>query len=294
MAIRFSQLTAAASVSVNDLFAVSVSLGGGLYNSQKATAAQLLTYVQTSFGAGVQTALGIAVGTTGSFAPITSPSFITDITTPQINGASGGTGITVVTNNTAATALARGVYFTPTLVAAANNDVLVAIDLTSVYTDRAFTGVRHVGLRSTEATCKFELGGVITVPSYIGLYLNVTPNSTNYAIINDGSGSTFVNGVSSVYISNNGTNLVRFVSSQMQMQDAVDISFNATTGTKIGLATTQKFAFWNKTPIVQPTTAITGATLVSNAGTAITSTDTFGGYTLQKIAAALVNVGILA
>ncbi len=36
------------------------------------------------------------------------------------------------------------------------------------------------------------------------------------------------------------------------MGDAKNIIFNATTGTKIGTATTQKFAFWNSTPVVQP------------------------------------------
>ena len=34
---------------------------------------------------------------------------------------------------------------------------------------------------------------------------------------------------------------------------AVNIAFNATTGTKIGTATTQKLAFFNATPVVQPT-----------------------------------------
>lgn len=36
------------------------------------------------------------------------------------------------------------------------------------------------------------------------------------------------------------------------MGDAKNIIVNATTGTKIGTATTQKLAFWNATPIVQP------------------------------------------
>lgn len=34
--------------------------------------------------------------------------------------------------------------------------------------------------------------------------------------------------------------------------DAVDMAFNATTGTKIGTATTQKIGFWNAAPVVQP------------------------------------------
>jgi hypothetical protein len=78
------------------------------------------------------------------------------------------------------------------------------------------------------------------------------------------------------------------------LADASNIAVGTTTGTKMGTATSQKLSFWNKTPIVQPTTGITGATLVTNLGTPITSLDTFGGYTLQQIAAALINTGILA
>jgi hypothetical protein len=67
-----------------------------------------------------------------------------------------------------------------------------------------------------------------------------------------------------------------------------------TTGTKFGTATSQKLSFWNKTPIVQPTTAITTAVNVGGAGTTIKIDDTFGGYTVGQVVAALVNVGILA
>jgi hypothetical protein len=73
-----------------------------------------------------------------------------------------------------------------------------------------------------------------------------------------------------------------------------DIYFDTATGTKIGAATNQKFAFWNKTPIVQPTTAFASGTLISNLGTPLTNTDTIDGYTIQQIVKALVNVGLLA
>jgi len=73
-----------------------------------------------------------------------------------------------------------------------------------------------------------------------------------------------------------------------------NIVFDTVSGGKIGSATNEKIGFWNATPIVQPTTAVTAATLVSGAGTAITSTDTFDGYTLQQIVKALRNTGILA
>jgi hypothetical protein len=39
-------------------------------------------------------------------------------------------------------------------------------------------------------------------------------------------------------------------------QDATNLTFQTTTGTKIGTATTQKIAFWNTTPIVQPANTV--------------------------------------
>ena len=75
--------------------------------------------------------------------------------------------------------------------------------------------------------------------------------------------------------------------------DANNIVLGTTTGTIIGTGTSQKLGFWNTTAIAQPTTAITPATLVSQTGTVVTSECTFGGYTLQQIAAALQGMGLL-
>jgi hypothetical protein len=77
--------------------------------------------------------------------------------------------------------------------------------------------------------------------------------------------------------------------------DAQNIAFNTTTGTKIGAATTQKLSFWNATPIVQPTTAVASATVVSpGGGTNIKTDDTFDGYTIAQVVKALRNAGLLA
>jgi hypothetical protein len=80
----------------------------------------------------------------------------------------------------------------------------------------------------------------------------------------------------------------------LRFADARNIEFNTVTGSIIASTNLQRFAFWGKTPIIQPTTAIANATLVGGGGTTITNTDTFGGYTLQQIAQALINVGLLA
>lgn len=48
------------------------------------------------------------------------------------------------------------------------------------------------------------------------------------------------------------TDRYTFGNSLLTLADTVDIAFNTTTGSKLGTATTQKIAFWNATPIVQP------------------------------------------
>jgi len=76
--------------------------------------------------------------------------------------------------------------------------------------------------------------------------------------------------------------------------DTINLVFATSTGTKIGTATSQKLAFWNATPIVQPTTAVASAARVGGGGTTVTDTDTFGGYTIAQVVQALRNTGILA
>jgi hypothetical protein len=57
-------------------------------------------------------------------------------------------GVIVTTSPiTAASALAQGVYFNNTLVAAANNDVLVGLDINPTFTNGAFTGVSNFAAR---------------------------------------------------------------------------------------------------------------------------------------------------
>jgi len=68
-------------------------------------------------------------------------------TNVTINGTA-GTGLFNVTGSiTASSAIARGVNYTPTLVASANSDVLVGLDINPTFTNGAFTGVSNIGLR---------------------------------------------------------------------------------------------------------------------------------------------------
>jgi len=78
------------------------------------------------------------------------------------------------------------------------------------------------------------------------------------------------------------------------LSDSSNIILGGTTGTKIGTTISEKLAFWDKTPIIQPTTGIVGSTRTGGAGTAITDTDTFGGYTIAQLSAILINTGLTA
>jgi hypothetical protein len=61
------------------------------------------------------------------------------------------TGLSATFNGsiTAASAIARGTYLNNTLVAAANNDVLVGLDVAPTFTNGAFTGIRNVAIRTS-------------------------------------------------------------------------------------------------------------------------------------------------
>ena len=65
-------------------------------------------------------------------------------------------------------------------------------------------------------------------------------------------------------------------------------------GLKIGSASSSLIGFYGVTPVVQPTTGVTGATRIGGGGNAVTDTDTFDGYTIGQIVKALRNIGVLA
>lgn len=101
-------------------------------------------------------------------------------------------------------------------------------------------------------------------------------------------------GGNTIGLSCNGVVRVTVSVNSVNLTDSTNFQFATTNGTKIGSGTNQKLAFWNKTPIVQPTSAITGATITANSGTAVNDASTFGGYTIGQVIQALINVGILA
>jgi hypothetical protein len=147
-------------------------------------------------------------------------------------------------------------------------------------------------------TTQCRIGNLAGTQSVISaIYLHGTqPTASNYNILCNGvSNSLTINaGATQVGFRVANIQYMSISSTALTLADAVNIVVNATTGTKIGTATSQKIGLWNATPIVQPTTGVAAATLVSNGGTALTSTDTFDGYTLLQVVKALRNFGLLA
>jgi hypothetical protein len=91
------------------------------------------------------------------------------------------------------------------------------------------------------------------------------------------------------------TRLTIGASGGLTLADANDVAVGTTTGTKIGTATSQKLGFWNATPIVQPTTAVSAATVAATGtGDVVAASTTFDGYTMPQVVKALRNAGILA
>lgn len=247
---------------------------------------------------------------TGSAVFGTSPTFTTKITTPEIDGVSGATGLTIVTNNTASSALAKGINYTPTLVAAANNDVLNGLFISPTFTNGAFTGVTNWAtniqgdalFKVGTTTAGIQLRGLIGTTTSSALYMNATtPTSSNYILSSDGNitkinggGALFFALNSSVYFQLDGSNTRISIAANILFGDNTNWLFGTSTGTKIGTLTSQKIGFWNATPIVQPTTAIAAATFAANTSGTLNDSATWGGYTMGQVVQALRNEGLLA
>jgi hypothetical protein len=96
---------------------------------------------------------------------------------------------------TAAGAIARGINFTPSLTASANNDVLVGLDINPTFTNGAFTGVSNFGIRSqvSSGTGKWNIYADGTANNYLAgrLVLGSTAfGSANLSIRNNITGGT--------------------------------------------------------------------------------------------------------
>lgn len=115
----------------------------------------------------------------------------------DVNGTTRFQGASIVTGSvTASSSLAQGAYFNNTLVASANNDVLVGLDVAPTFTNGAFTGVVNYGIRTS---------GDIAFASSANRYLTMQSPSTS------GNGGNIIIQSAAANTSGTGGNLYLYV-----------------------------------------------------------------------------------
>jgi len=99
------------------------------------------------------------------------------------------TGVLVSNSVTAASAIARGIYQTPTLVASANSDVLVGLDVNPTFTTGAFTSISRLSARFTGNVLMGQVPTSLVGYSYVPLTLSNNASGaikTQLALVNAG------------------------------------------------------------------------------------------------------------
>lgn len=149
-------------------------------------------------------------------------------------------------------------------------------------------------LRVGTGTDFVDLGQYQASAGYSAIYFNqATPGGTNYGFLGNTT-DTYLNAPSTIYLAISDTQKISLTPTRLMFLAGINLEFATVTGSLIGGTTSQKFAFWGKTPIVQPTTGISGAAYSSLGGSAISTNDTFGGYTVSQLAAIIINTGLTA
>lgn len=218
----------------------------------------------------------------------------------------------IVTSSNYTAGSSSHLTISPNITANANSVTINAFNINPTLSAGAFTGVTLVDLaltrnnpnintvsgnlafmaaQTTQMVIRSASGGVTMLKSKIG---SVTGAATN--VLDVGGDSLF-----SVSASTPATASARVhvVGSGASSGTALLVT-NSTPTTILKVDNNQdlylgssggKVGMFGTAPIVKVTTAIAGATIVSGGGTTVTTTDTFGGYTIAQVVQALVNYG---
>jgi hypothetical protein len=201
--------------------------------------------------------------------------------------AKGGTGVTTSTGTgnvvLSASPTLTGTALTAALTASGEITMSTSTNDAGFTLKGATTGVSPtIKLADSTGAIKIRVG-------IAGGSNNLTPGSAANDLVIRGESQNILFTVDS-----GGSTLLKLSANAITLADSANLVFNATTGTKIGTATSQKFSFWNAAPIVQPTTGIAAATFVANTSAIANDTATFDGYTIGQVVKALRNIGALA
>lgn len=150
-------------------------------------------------------------------------------------------------------------------------------------------------------------GALTTIDFYFNnvIECQIQPNTL---VFNNGATDTQLdwatNGELGLQVATN--DIIRLTATQIQaiqdivISDAQNIIINTTTGTKIGTGTTQKLAFYNSTPIIQPSSTGETVGFTAGTGTGVNDDSTFTGnvgataYRISDIVKHLKNLGLIA
>jgi hypothetical protein len=256
---KISQLTATTTVQNTDLFEISMDDGLGGFASRKITGANM----RTQLGGLTVGTTAIASGTVGRVLFQGSSNIL------QQDGE-------LFWNNTTKN---LGVGATPATTV--KLDVRAQGALSTDIGFRVRNSADTANLFDVQGNGHANVRTRIYNTSGTGIYAIRTTGNGSYMEFNNSSGTP-------------GVTIKGGTTDSLVFADQRDIGFGTTTGTKIGYATNQKLSFWNKTPIIQPTTGVAAAAFVANAGTAVNDASTFGGYTIRQVVQALQNIGLLA
>lgn len=245
------------------------------------TSAVQLTVTSAGSAAIQQNALSISLGAGFTGNSVSAAANVSNAAagtgTGFISG-SGNVGLNAVVSGTTTGRNIGGVYV------AQGGNINQGIVGRAVALKNAATNIGVVGAGLNTGTTPIFLGGYFTCGTG-------TPTLTSAALMCDND----TQAVDIFVARDNGTKVWSIADGgNTTWAEGINMAFGGTTGTKIGTATSQRLAFWNKSPILQPTTSIVGLTRTGTGGTTITDTNTFGGYTVGQVIQALINIGILA
>lgn len=115
---------------------------------------------------GIESLVSAGAGKYNIYAGGTADNYFNGVVRIRTTTASGAD-LTVGGSISASSAIARGVYINNTLVATANNDALVGLDINPTFTNGAFTGTTNLGVRSTGTIrSQVSTGGIIDIKGF--------------------------------------------------------------------------------------------------------------------------------
>ncbi len=257
--------------------------------------AELLSCVGIST-TGPATGTAVFTVSSGSFIGLPVNATANAGTSTTGNQAFSGT-LTVTSANSSALAVGRQGATNPTL----QVDASTSLSLTGLKVKSAGTGA-GLALSVVEAsgtnnnlTIDAMGSGTITIAGTSTGAVTITPATTITGALTCSS-TLSCTALTATSIAATGTVAL---TNNMTITDAKNIILNASTGTKIGTATTQKLGFYNATPVVQVVANSDVSTGAAGGTTTVFLNTTFTGggtaqYTLGGVVAALKAYGLLA